>query len=117
MVIEFVHAHSGTIEIVDGQFAGAHFRIRLPLQQMTAQVKEPRMQPRRVRAGVGCLVALLCGCSLVPGTPERAPPPPAPTADPSLGQMSSYLDMMERLSRATPAEQAETAQGSGKRRK
>ena len=40
VVIEFVHAHSGTIEIVDGQFAGAHFRIRMPLQQMTAQVKE-----------------------------------------------------------------------------
>jgi plasmid stability protein len=61
-------------------------------------------------AGVGCLIALLCGCSLVPGTADHAPPPSTPAADPSLGQMSSYLDMMERLSRATPAEQAEIAQ-------
>jgi two-component system sensor histidine kinase GlrK len=33
VVIEFVHAHAGTIEIVDGVFSGAHFRIRLPLRQ------------------------------------------------------------------------------------
>jgi hypothetical protein len=61
-----------------------------------------------VHAGVACLLTLLSGCT-VPGT-YRAPPPPTPAADPSLGQMSSYLDMMERLSRATPAEQAEIAQ-------
>jgi two-component system sensor histidine kinase GlrK len=30
VVREFVHAHGGTIEIVDGQFPGAHLRIRLP---------------------------------------------------------------------------------------
>jgi len=41
VVIEFVHAHSGTIEIVDGQFAGAHFRIRLPLRPSVTEVKEP----------------------------------------------------------------------------
>ena len=41
VVVEFVHAHSGTIEIVDGQFAGAHFRIRMPLRQLSAEVKEP----------------------------------------------------------------------------
>jgi two-component system sensor histidine kinase GlrK len=40
VVIEFVHAHSGTIEIVDGQFTGAHFRIRLPLRQLGVQLKE-----------------------------------------------------------------------------
>ena len=74
------------------------------------------MRPSCMRAGlVGLLalfafLALLCGCSLVPGTPDRAPPPPAPAVDPSLGQMSSYLDMMQRLSRASPAEQAEIAQ-------
>jgi two-component system sensor histidine kinase GlrK len=33
VVIEFVHAHGGTIDIVDGEFSGAHFRIRLPLRQ------------------------------------------------------------------------------------
>jgi two-component system sensor histidine kinase GlrK len=31
VVSEFVQAHGGTIEIVDGIFPGAHFRIRLPL--------------------------------------------------------------------------------------
>jgi two-component system sensor histidine kinase GlrK len=32
VVSEFVQAHGGSIEIVDGQFPGAHFRIRMPLQ-------------------------------------------------------------------------------------
>jgi two-component system sensor histidine kinase GlrK len=36
VVIEFVQAHGGAIELVDGQFAGAHFRIRLPLRQPTS---------------------------------------------------------------------------------
>jgi len=31
VVQEFVHAHGGNIEIVDGEFPGAHFRVRLPL--------------------------------------------------------------------------------------
>jgi two-component system, NtrC family, sensor histidine kinase GlrK len=31
VVSEFVQAHGGSIEIVDGMFPGAHFRIRLPL--------------------------------------------------------------------------------------
>ncbi len=36
VVIEFVQAHGGGIEIVDGEFSGAHFRIRLPLRQPTS---------------------------------------------------------------------------------
>ncbi len=31
VVQEFVQAHGGTIEIVDGEFPGAHFRVRLPV--------------------------------------------------------------------------------------
>ncbi len=31
VVSEFVQAHGGTIEIVDGEHPGAHFRVRLPL--------------------------------------------------------------------------------------
>jgi two-component system sensor histidine kinase GlrK len=31
VVNEFVHAHGGTVEIIDGVFPGAHFRVRLPL--------------------------------------------------------------------------------------
>jgi len=41
VVIEFVQAHGGTIEIVDGEFAGAHFRIRLPLRQPATVEREP----------------------------------------------------------------------------
>ena len=32
VVLEFVAAHGGTVQIVDGQFPGAHFRIMMPLQ-------------------------------------------------------------------------------------
>ena len=31
VVLEFVAAHGGTVEIVDGEFAGAHFRITMPI--------------------------------------------------------------------------------------
>lgn len=33
VVLEFLSAHNGRVEIVDGQFQGAHFRLTLPLQQ------------------------------------------------------------------------------------
>ena len=32
VVMECVHAHGGTIDIIDGEFRGAHFRLRLPLE-------------------------------------------------------------------------------------
>jgi two-component system, NtrC family, sensor histidine kinase GlrK len=35
VVSEFVQAHGGSIEIVDGVFPGAHFRVRLPLMAAT----------------------------------------------------------------------------------
>ena len=31
VVLEFVNAHGGTIEMVDGEYPGAHFRIRMPI--------------------------------------------------------------------------------------
>jgi two-component system sensor histidine kinase GlrK len=31
VVLEFIAAHGGTVQIVDGQFPGAHFRITMPL--------------------------------------------------------------------------------------
>jgi len=40
VVIEFVQAHGGMIEIVDGEFSGAHFRIRLPLRQPVPMNRE-----------------------------------------------------------------------------
>lgn len=36
VVMEFVTAHNGQIEIVEGEWAGAHFRIRMPLKSSTA---------------------------------------------------------------------------------
>lgn len=35
VVLEFVNAHGGTIEIIDGEYAGAHFRIRMPVLSVT----------------------------------------------------------------------------------
>ncbi len=35
VVMEFVTAHGGQIEIVEGEWAGAHFRIRMPLRSST----------------------------------------------------------------------------------
>jgi hypothetical protein len=31
VVLEFVAAHGGTVQIVDGEYPGAHFRIRMPI--------------------------------------------------------------------------------------
>jgi two-component system sensor histidine kinase GlrK len=36
VVMEFVSVHGGTIEIVDGEFPGAHFRLRMPLRSTPA---------------------------------------------------------------------------------
>jgi two-component system sensor histidine kinase GlrK len=32
VVQEFVHAHGGTVEIVEGEFPGAHFQVHLPMR-------------------------------------------------------------------------------------
>jgi len=39
VVLEFVNAHGGTIEIIDGQYPGAHFRIRMPVLSVTNPVR------------------------------------------------------------------------------
>jgi two-component system, NtrC family, sensor histidine kinase GlrK len=36
VVLEFVTAHRGQIEIIEGEWPGAHFRIRMPLKSTTA---------------------------------------------------------------------------------
>jgi two-component system sensor histidine kinase GlrK len=41
VVQEFVLAHGGTIEIVDGEFPGAHFRVRLPAAGETRNAPSP----------------------------------------------------------------------------
>jgi two-component system sensor histidine kinase GlrK len=34
VVLEFMQVHGGTVEIVDGEYQGAHFRLTLPLRQV-----------------------------------------------------------------------------------
>ena len=36
VVLEFVSAHGGTVQIIDGQFPGAHFRITMPMRATDA---------------------------------------------------------------------------------
>jgi len=40
VVLEFINAHGGTIEIVDGEYAGAHFCVRLPKRAIAAEHAE-----------------------------------------------------------------------------
>jgi two-component system, NtrC family, sensor histidine kinase GlrK len=40
VVLEFVSAHGGTVQIVDGEFPGAHFRINMPSRQASSEQKE-----------------------------------------------------------------------------
>ncbi|MEO8307458.1 MAG: HAMP domain-containing sensor histidine kinase [Pseudomonadota bacterium] len=40
VVMEFVIAHHGQIEIVDGEWPGAHFRIRMPLRASSVAAKQ-----------------------------------------------------------------------------
>jgi two-component system sensor histidine kinase GlrK len=35
VVQEFVHAHGGSVQLIDGEFPGAHFRVRLPASTQT----------------------------------------------------------------------------------
>jgi len=41
VVTEFVSAHGGQIEIVDGEWPGAHFRIRMPLKTLATGSSRP----------------------------------------------------------------------------
>jgi two-component system sensor histidine kinase GlrK len=34
VVLEFVNAHGGSVQIIDGEFAGAHFRITMPIRSL-----------------------------------------------------------------------------------
>jgi two-component system sensor histidine kinase GlrK len=51
VVLEFVNAHGGRIEIVDGQWPGAHFRIRMPLRATVEPIASaPRAPGSRAHA-------------------------------------------------------------------
>jgi two-component system sensor histidine kinase GlrK len=40
VVLEFVSAHGGSVQIVDGEFPGAHFRITMPSRPVNTEQKE-----------------------------------------------------------------------------
>jgi two-component system sensor histidine kinase GlrK len=44
VVLEFVSAHGGSVQIVDGEFPGAHFRITMPLRSGSF-TEEPARKP------------------------------------------------------------------------
>jgi two-component system sensor histidine kinase GlrK len=46
VVLEFVAAHGGTVQIVDGEYPGAHFRIRMPFNLARAARPEDSPQGR-----------------------------------------------------------------------
>jgi two-component system sensor histidine kinase GlrK len=54
VVMEFVSAHGGQIEIVDGEWPGAHFRIRMPLRSSSTPpvtvAGAPQASDRRAHA-------------------------------------------------------------------
>jgi len=45
VVLEFVAAHGGTVQIVDGEFPGAHFRITMPIKA-TSGDRPARREPK-----------------------------------------------------------------------
>ena len=48
VVLEFVSAHGGTVEIIDGQFPGAHFRITMPIRATSGD--RPARRESKARA-------------------------------------------------------------------
>ena len=46
VVLEFVSAHGGTVQIMDGEFPGAHFRITMPLHRMEEKPAAPDPKER-----------------------------------------------------------------------
>jgi two-component system sensor histidine kinase GlrK len=50
VVLEFVNAHGGTIEIVDGEYPGAHFRICMPVLSVTKPQGDQRNQGNQAHA-------------------------------------------------------------------
>jgi two-component system sensor histidine kinase GlrK len=49
VVLEFVAAHGGTVQIVDGEYPGAHFRIRMPIS-LACSGQPADTTPRRTQA-------------------------------------------------------------------
>ena len=103
VVLEFVAAHGGTVQIVDGQFPGAHFRITMPLQPRPGAAGRDGSRPMRPTAYSGHRAGgrvLVGGCASV--GPDRSAPPPdhPPTIDRAVTEaalLASYLEVLQRV--------------------
>lgn len=65
-----------------------------------------------LRVATACVAVLASSCAVLPKPVERAPAPPTERPDPSLGVIANHLEMMSRLTKATPSEQAEIVQAA-----
>jgi len=50
VVLEFVNAHGGSVQIIDGEFPGAHFRITMPIQALGGLAADPAASKERAHA-------------------------------------------------------------------
>jgi two-component system sensor histidine kinase GlrK len=139
VVMEFVGAHGGTIEIVDGKFPGAHFRIRMPIRVERSDARgsagasgkgpvpqagkgagsgAPPAPPRPRAASVALVwmaVAFLAGCGTGFGARDDGAAAAVPAVDRAAAQaqlIASYLETLARLANGAPAEQAEIFAGT-----
>ena len=118
VVLEFVAAHGGTIQIIDGQYPGAHFRITMPIRvgtsRRTASAGTESAGPCRVILSSGAVstALLLAGCTSMAG---KAPLPPPPVVDQvavANSVLSGYLQVLQNLLQGLPAQQAEIVAGA-----
>ena len=138
VVLEFIAAHGGTVQIMDGQFPGAHFRITMPLNTERAHSASggPNVRLRPIPArrpvprngpmlpSLRCrsrLVTVLVSCVVVGGCADLTPNRDGPAADqpPTIDRavteatlLAGYLEMLQRLVQGAPAEQAEILSGA-----
>ena len=120
VVLEFVTAHRGQIEIVDGEWPGAHFRIRMPLRSSGVARKRPDtgteeagpcgLAPHcmpRLRPAAGGLLQHRRPASMARARRRR----PAAEAV-QAAQLNSYSSALSQLVQGSPAEQAELMAGA-----
>lgn len=59
-----------------------------------------------------CATVLASACGVLPQTIDRTPTPPVERPDPSLSIVADHLEMMAKLTQATPSTQAEIVQAA-----
>ena len=120
VVLEFVSAHGGTVQIIDGEFPGAHFRITMPIRAAggdqparAAAPRRRRMRPEAPRCaiarrrGAAPRAAALVTALLAAPAPRAAPRHRASTPRPRrpsvdrgrhrLDVLADYLQLLQRL--------------------